>query len=182
VRRESPLGESGSHSQCVRRTCIAAPSAPDVLVNRKAQRPPVRRRFAHLLGRTIPQLIWTARPPGSMDYCNRRFADYAGLPALVLAARGWEQLVYPADRDETLAAWRAAVEAGTAFRAETRLRRADGNHRWHLVLADPQRGKNGAITGWFGSCTDIQDQKDAERVLSASGGSHAGIVLIAGSA
>jgi hypothetical protein len=65
-----------------------------------------------------------------------------------------------------MAAWHAAVGAGTSLRAEARLRRADGTDRWHLMLADPVRDRHGAIVRWLGSCTDIQDQKDAERVLT----------------
>jgi PAS domain S-box-containing protein len=114
----------------------------------------------------VPHMVWTARPDGTVDNCNLRFTDYTGLTAAALTAAGMKGLFEPLDRDHTLAAWHTAISAGTPFRAETRLRRADGEHRWHLLLAEPTRNRNGAILRWVGSCTDIQDQKDAERVLT----------------
>jgi PAS domain S-box-containing protein len=121
---------------------------------------------ARMFADTLPNMVWTATARGSMDYCNRRFADYAGRSSAALAQGGWEQLLDPLERAATMAAWHAAVGAGTSFRAEARLRRADGTDRWHLMLADPVRDRHGAISRWLGSGTDIQDQKDAEHVLT----------------
>ncbi|MDB5028426.1 MAG: putative sensor protein [Candidatus Eremiobacteraeota bacterium] len=120
---------------------------------------------ANMLASTVPNMVWAATARGALDYCNRHFTDYTGLTSEALAAGGLESLVEPLERDVTMAAWHAAVGAGTSFRAETRLRRLDGTRRWHLMLADPARDEDGTIVRWFGSCTDIQDQKDAERVL-----------------
>ena len=114
----------------------------------------------------VPHMVWTAQPDGTVDNCNLRFTGYTGLTAAALTAAGMKSLFEPLDRDHTLAAWHAAIGAGTPFRAETRLRRADGEHRWHLLLAEPTRNPNGTILRWVGSCTDIQDQKNAERVLT----------------
>lgn len=126
-----------------------------------------RSENARLLAATMPNMMWAATPQGAMDYCNRRFSEFTGTSPGALAEAGWEHLLDPHDRAATMAAWHAAVGAGTPFRAETRMRRADGTFRWHLMLADPARDATGTIVRWFGSCTDIQDQKDAERVLSA---------------
>lgn len=115
---------------------------------------------------TIPHMVWTALPNGTIDDCNVRFTDYTGVAPIALAAGGMKELLEPLDRDHTVASWHAAVGAGTPFRTEARLRRADGEHRWHLLLAEPARDRDGAIVRWVGSCTDIQDQKDAERVLT----------------
>lgn len=101
-----------------------------------------------------------------MDYGNRHFTEYTGIPQASLAPHTWEHLVDPLDQPPTLAAWHAAVGAGTSFRSEARLRRHDGTYRWHLLLADPERDADGTIVRWCCSCTDIQDQKDAERVLT----------------
>jgi len=145
---------------------VAALLAVSALLRRRMRHRTNERDRARLFADTVPNMVWTATAGGSMDYCNRRFADYAGVSSAALAAGGWEPLLDPLDRATTMAAWHAAVGAGTSFRAETRLRGADGTHRWHLMLADPVRDPSGAIVRWFGSCTDIQDQKDAERVLT----------------
>ena len=115
----------------------------------------------------VPHMVWTAQPDGTVDNCNLRFTGYTGLTAAALTAAGMQGLFEPLDRDHTLAAWHMAIGTGTPFRAETRLRRADGEHRWHLLLSRAvTRSQRHDSAKWVGSCTDIQDQKDAERVLT----------------
>jgi PAS domain S-box-containing protein len=131
---------------------------------RKRQRDEERYR---MLAESVPNLMWTATPDGSVDYCNARFAEYAQQPGSALAARGaWHHLVHDADRNDATTAWRTAVASGTPYRAEARLRRHDGSYRWHVMLALPMREPDGEIVKWFGSCTDIQDHKDAERIFT----------------
>lgn len=114
----------------------------------------------------VPHIVWSATADGTLDYGNRRFTEYTGVAAGSFGAGSWEQLVHPLDRAATLSSWHAALGVGTSFRAEARLRRHDGAHRWYLMLADPARDESGAIGRWYGSCTDIHDQKDAEHVLA----------------
>ncbi len=116
--------------------------------------------------RTVRHILWAATERGVIDYCNARFIDYTGVSSDALAARGWEPLFDPLDRGPTMAAWHAALGSGTPFRAEARLRRADGTYRWHLMLGDAARDESGTIVHWFGSCTDIEDQKVAEGLLA----------------
>ena len=137
-----------------------------VALNRTIQRRTREFERARMLARALPNMVWSATAEGAIDYCNRRFTQYTGVTSTALAAGGLEPLLDPADRAATLAAWHAAVGAGTSFRAETRLRRVDGTERWHLMLAEPARDASGVIVRWVASCTDIQDQKDAERVLT----------------
>jgi PAS domain S-box-containing protein len=118
-----------------------------------------------MLAESVPNLIWTSDAEGLVDYCNGRFAEYTGEPAGGIAS-GWERIVHPLDAAQIMTAWRTAVSAGTPFRAEARLRRFDGGYRWHVMLAVPMRDERKVIAKWFGSCTDIQDQKDAERILT----------------
>ena len=145
---------------------ISVPALVAVARQRERRRRSVESERARLLAGSLPYMVWGATARGTMDYCNQRFAQYTGLAADALAEGGWEHLLDPLDRAGTMAAWHAAVGAGTSFRAQTRLLRADGSARWHLMLADPARDERGSIVRWFGSCTDIQDQKDAERVLT----------------
>ena len=121
------------------------------------------------LAESVPNLVWTADRDGVIDYCNRRFMEYAGRPAESIATDGWESLIHASDRAQALAAWNTALASGTPYRAEGRLRRGDGKHRWHVMLAAPIRESDGTIVKWFGSCTDIEDQKDAERIMTLLG-------------
>ncbi|HEY0395800.1 MAG TPA: SpoIIE family protein phosphatase [Candidatus Elarobacter sp.] len=120
------------------------------------------------LAESVPNIVWTARAGGVVEYCNRRFTEYTGEPAESIAASGWESVIHPSDRAQALAAWNTALASGASYRADARLRRADGAYRWHVMLAVPVR-EGGSIVKWFGSCTDIEDQKDAERIMTLLG-------------
>ena len=112
-----------------------------------------------------PALIYSARPDGYIDFFNQQCLEFLGLPFEAISGWRWTKLVHPDDRGELLAKWRAALGSGEPFMAESRVRRADGNYRWMLhrnvAIADDQR----KIVRWFGSSTDIDDQKGAEAVL-----------------
>lgn len=113
----------------------------------------------------MPQMVWTADAQGRLKYANRRWIEYTGLSLEVAACLGWEPVLHPADRERTWTAWHRAAQAGSVFEVEHRLRRAqDGRYRWHLARAIPLRDEaEGAITTWFGTSTEIEDQKQAEQ-------------------
>lgn len=121
------------------------------------------------LAESVPNIVWTADRAGVVDYCNRRFTEYTGLSAEAIGDGGWERIMHPSDRAQALAALHTALAVGSPYRAEARLRRADGTYRWHVLLAVPVRDTDGTIVTWFGSCTDIEDQKDAERIMALLG-------------
>ena len=112
-----------------------------------------------------PALIYSARPDGYIDFFNQQCLEFLGLPFEAISGWRWTKLVHPDDRGELLAKWRAALASGEPFMAESRVRRADGNYRWMLhrnvAVVDDQR----KIVRWFGSSTDIDDQKRTEAVL-----------------
>jgi PAS domain S-box-containing protein len=114
----------------------------------------------------VPNMVWTATANGEPDYWNKRFDDYTGSSLGQFSADVLEELLHADDRAAALASWSTAVGSGTPYRSEARLRRADGVYRWHVLLADPVRDADGTIARWFGSCTDIQEQKNAERILT----------------
>jgi hypothetical protein len=119
------------------------------------------------LAETIPQLVWTAAPDGMPDYFNRRYIEYAG-EGVDLPTQ-WTGLVHPDDMDAVRACWEKSLASGDPYEIELRLRRRDGEYRWFLTRALPLRDR-GKILKWFGTCTDIQDQKHAseerERLLA----------------
>ena len=114
---------------------------------------------------TTPALIYSARPDGYIDFFNQQCLEFLGLPFEEISGWGWTKLLHPDDRGELLAKWRAALASSKPFTAESRVRQADGNYRWMLhrnvAIVDDQR----KIVRWFGSSTDIDDQKRAEAVL-----------------
>ena len=112
----------------------------------------------------IPQMVWMVSPDGRLEYANRRWFEYTGLDLDQAHHIGWDRLLHPDDRERTRTAWEEAARSGSVFEIEHRIRRrTDGSHRWHLVRAVPMRGAAGEITNWFGTCTEIEDQKRADR-------------------
>src|SRR5207253_3081135 len=89
-----------------------------------------------------------------------------GLGLEEAAHLGWDQVLHPEDRERTRIAWENAAQNGSVFEIEHRIRRkTDGSFRWHLVRAVPVRAQDGKITNWFGTCTEIEDQKRAGRAV-----------------
>ena len=107
----------------------------------------------------LPQLVWVAGPDGTLEYLNRRCAEYSGLPLDDLLGWDWSWIVHPADLPETLRVWAAAVQSGTPLECEYRLRRRDGEYRWCRGRAEPVRDSSGAVANWFGTCTDIDEAR-----------------------
>ncbi|HEX8342271.1 MAG TPA: PAS domain-containing protein [Tepidisphaeraceae bacterium] len=119
-------------------------------------------RFRQLAD-AMPQIVWSARPDGTLDYYNRRWFEYIDLPeGQPDGASDWAQYVHPDDFARVAQAWSAALESGSPYNAEFRVRNAQGTYRWFLVRAEAVRDETDAIVRWFGTCTDIEDRKIAQ--------------------
>ncbi|MBA3637918.1 MAG: ATP-binding protein [Acidobacteriota bacterium] len=119
----------------------------------------------------LPQLVWTADAAGSVDYANLQWSEYTGLPSSEVVGAGWAQVLHPDDTERTWAIWREAVRQQTPYEITYRLRRHDGMYRWHLARAARLRAPQDEKPRWFGTCTDIHDQKrfeDSQRLLVES--------------
>ncbi len=118
------------------------------------------------LADALPQLVWSAGPDGKTDYFNRRWYDYTGLSAAQALAATWGDLVHPEDASRAQQRWEQALVDSEPYEVEYRLRSADGPYRWFLVRGQPIADAEGRVTRWFGTCTDINDQKQAEFELT----------------
>jgi PAS domain S-box-containing protein len=115
------------------------------------------------LAEAQPDQIWTAMPNGELDYVNQRALDYFDSSFSERVAAGWTDVTHPEDLPRTLQLWQQALDTGTPYDNELRLRRAaDDSYRWHLTRAVPMRNRRGKIIKWFGSNTDIDDRTSAE--------------------
>ena len=112
-----------------------------------------------LLADFMPQYIWTADPDGNLTYFNQSTYDFGGFEPGTLNNEGWINMVHPDDREENLKRWMHSVKTGENYLFEQRFRRYDGEYRWQLSRAIPQRDSNGVIKRWVGTSTDIQEQK-----------------------
>jgi PAS domain S-box-containing protein len=115
------------------------------------------------LADAMPQIVWTARADGYNDYYNQRWFEYTGMTLEQTEGWGWQPVLHPEDVERCLRSWATAVQTGQSYEIEYRFRRAsDGAYRWHLGRAFPMRAPDGQILKWFGTATDIDDQKQAE--------------------
>ena len=124
-------------------------------------------RFKQLL-ETLPQLAWTARPDGGVNYCNQRWYDYSGLRFEDLKDWGWESVVHPDDQPEALRQWQHSLATGIMLEHEMRWRRHDGAYRWFLVRAEALRDPQGNISTWVGANTDVHDLQEVRQKLETN--------------
>jgi len=111
------------------------------------------------LAELMPQIIWTSKPDGFLDYFNKRWYDYTGFEE-GYGDQSWIPILHPDDVEICIATWYASVKTGKPYQIEYRFKeRTTGIYRWFLGKALPIRDSSGTITKWFGTCTDIHDQK-----------------------
>ena len=117
---------------------------------------------------TIPQEIWSGTADGTIDYCNLRWRTELGVSLESLRADGWRRIIHPDDQDLAWATWSESIANGTPYEQQLRYRMANGQYRWFLSRSVPLRDAQGNIVRWFGTNTDIHDQKEAEEALRLS--------------
>jgi PAS domain S-box-containing protein len=121
------------------------------------------------LAEALPNLVWTDRPDGTCDYLSGQWGKYTGIPEDELLGFAWlERVVHPDDRERTLDCWMTAVAGKGIYDLEYRIRRHDGEYRWFKTRGVPIRDGQGRIVKWFGTCTDIEEQKRAVEELRQS--------------
>lgn len=117
-----------------------------------------RERERDALLENVPHMVWIADPDGNVLFNNTRWYEYTGLKP----GDHWKMVTHQDDIERAIALWSHALRTGEPLVAEKRFRRVgDGEYRWHLVQGVPIRDQSGAITRWYGSSTDIEDQKRA---------------------
>jgi PAS domain S-box-containing protein len=118
------------------------------------------------LADVMPQIVWAARPDGCLDYFNRRWYEFSGFPEGQSGNSSWVPILHPDDVAPCLGAWQKALESGEPYQIEYRfMDRLTGAYRWHLGRALPVCDDAGRIERWFGTCTDIDEQKRLEQGL-----------------
>lgn len=113
----------------------------------------------------MPQMVWATGPDGYHDFFNKGWFDFTGLDFETTKDKGWSLVLHPEDYDRTWKVWKHSLETGEIYETEYRMRRHDGEYRWFLARALPMRDETGKIVKWFGTCTDIHDQKEMSDIL-----------------
>ena len=110
------------------------------------------------LADALPQLVWSAPADGMSDYFSAQWCLFTGAPPDVSYGRGWLDFVHAEDIETALRAWTHAVETAQSYAVEYRLRRHDGEYRWMLARGEPICDRDGTVTRWIGTCTDIDER------------------------
>ncbi len=120
------------------------------------------------LADAIPQIVWIAAPDGGLTYLNAKATEYTGVGIDQLTGWSWDRVIHPDDLPHTLELWKATLGDGVPRDIEFRILRVDGTYRWHITRQVPVRDSSGAISSWYGTCTDVEDLKQAGEALRQS--------------
>ncbi len=112
---------------------------------------------------TIPQLAWIAETDGSRTWYNQRWYDYTGTTLEEMKGYGWHKVHDPEMLPKVIKSWRDSTAAEQAFDMEFPLRGADGQFRIFLTRAEPLKNSEGEVVQWFGTNTDVNEQRLGER-------------------
>jgi PAS domain S-box-containing protein len=118
-----------------------------------------------LLTESMPQIVWTTTADGQNTYFNHKWIEYTGLTLQESYGHGWNKPFHPDDQKRAWDAWQNAVQHNAAYLLQCRLRRFDGVYRWWLIHGVPVVDKKGTITKWYGTCTDIDEMKNANDTI-----------------
>ncbi|RYY89225.1 MAG: PAS domain S-box protein [Chitinophagaceae bacterium] len=118
-----------------------------------------------LLADFMPQIVWATDAEGYHDFFNKRWYEFTGLSYEQTKGEGWSTVLHPDDAPRAWQVWQHSLDTGAYYEIEYRMRRHDGQYRWLLARATPIRNDTGVLVRWFGTCTDIHDQKTSAETL-----------------
>jgi PAS domain S-box-containing protein len=117
------------------------------------------------LGDNIAQLAWMADASGAVVWYNKRWYDYTGTTFKQMQGWGWETVHHPDHMETVKAKWKSHLQRGEPWQDAFPLRGKDGQYRWFLSHVVPIKDQQGRIVRWFGTNTDITEQKEFEGQL-----------------
>lgn len=115
------------------------------------------------LANSVPSVVWTSTPDGLLDYINDRWFEHGSRSLEDTLGAGWAETLHPDDKQAAWDAWSVSLATGDPYQIEFRLLDKTGTYRWWLVRALPLKDESGTVIKWYGTNTDITDQKELER-------------------
>jgi len=137
------------------------------------------------LAESLPNMVWTCEPDGTVTYRNSRFYEYTGMPMIQEDGRlwsllaeahqlpegsgNWTELVHPDDLPSFKAKWLRSLNTGEPFEVDFRLKRgADNHYCYHMARAEAIKNPDGTIEKWLGIATEVEEKMQAEATLKAA--------------
>ena len=121
-----------------------------------------------LVADNIPNLAWMAEPDGAIYWYNQRWHDYTGTTPEQMQGWGWQAVHDPALIDGITERFKQCIRDEASWEDTFPLRSAAGEWRWFLSRAVPVRDEAGRLVRWFGTNTDITEQRAAQAALAES--------------
>lgn len=119
-------------------------------------------RFRQLAD-SMPQIVWTAAQDGLVEYLNQRWHEFTGLGVSDHLTEDIHSIIHPDSLPQFVSSWQTAVHAKQPYETEVRLLHgATGEYHWFLCRAVPVRDSGVNAVRWFGTFTDIHEQKRIE--------------------
>ncbi len=115
------------------------------------------------LAEVVPQLVWMAEADGFISWYNRNWFEYTGTAPEDMEGWGWQSVHDPEILPQVITRWQTSIETGEPFEMEFPLKGADGKFRWFLTRVNPLRDESGQIVRWFGTNTDVDEQRRIDR-------------------
>ncbi|WP_309609616.1 ATP-binding protein, partial [Flavobacterium sp.] len=131
------------------------------------ERRDIEERF-HFIADSMPQKVWTADPIGNINYMNKCWMEYTGIPYEDLKDWGWDKIVHPDDLEELVAIWKNSIATGKNFEMQHRLINSKNIYKWHLARGLAQKNSKGEIIMWVGTNTEIEEQVREKEVLEGT--------------
>ena len=125
------------------------------------------RRYATLTA-AAPVGIFRTNAVGDCIYVNERWCQISGLTLETASGEGWQQGLYPDDRDRIAEEWYESARDNRPFSLEYRFQRPDGKVTWVYGQSVAERDVAGNLMGYVGTLTDISDRKQTEAALQLS--------------
>lgn len=117
------------------------------------------------MANTLPLVVWTASPQGSLTYISNQWEENFGNPIAESLGMGWVKFVHPDDIKRAAKKWEHSVRTRENYEIDLRVLHKNEGYRWLLVRAVSICNSHGAIVNWYGSNTDIEEKKKAEEIL-----------------
>lgn len=127
------------------------------------------RRFRYLAD-AVPTLVWAASENGELSYVNRSWINYTGYDLEQCRELGWEGILHPEDQQTIGPLWGSTLPEIDSREGEARIRRADGEYRWHYFKMVRLDVEESGASGWHGASLDVHEHRKIEQAMRDSEG------------
>ena len=162
------MRESREQSERLLKVITAVAGQLDLLRRATRAEAAVREQQFRTLANSISQLAWMADGEGYIFWYNDRWYDYTGTTLEEMQGWGWQKVHHPDEVGRVVERIKVAFATGEPWEDTFPLRSKNGEYRWFLSRALPIADEEGRVVRWFGTNTDVTEQRELEQALRAS--------------